>query len=179
MFVWHWEAEVSTLEIRISVNISSTDLQFIKENLKREPRAVLEISARCDNGHPLVIKTKPVLGQEIFPTLYYLVCADMVAKVGRLEAQSFIIKMQEKVDSDKKFYNLFLLAQNKYRQQRYSEVENTGRLSESQKKSLQTGIGGVKDLGNIKCLHCHLAHYLATGLNVVGGEVAKIVGFSC
>lgn len=30
------------------------------------------------------------------------------------------------------------------------------------------GIGGIINPSNIKCLHCHLAHYLATGSNVVG-----------
>lgn len=30
------------------------------------------------------------------------------------------------------------------------------------------GVGGIVNPANIKCMHCHLAHYLATGSNVVG-----------
>lgn len=30
------------------------------------------------------------------------------------------------------------------------------------------GVGGIVNPSNIKCMHCHLAHYLATGSNVVG-----------
>lgn len=36
------------------------------------------------------------------------------------------------------------------------------------KASYVGGVGGIVNPYNIKCMHCHFAHYLATGSNVVG-----------
>ena len=150
--------------------ISKDDLEFIKEQLGRDPRGVVEIVVVSRNKKPLVIKTNPVIDDEVFPTLYYLVNKPLIEKVSRLESQGYLTKMQEKVDNDNDFKEELLTAQNKYIDERNSLVENK-KFSENQKTALGTGIGGVKDLSRIKCLHSHLAYYLATGDGPVGEQV--------
>jgi hypothetical protein len=41
--------------------------------------------------------------------------------------------------------------------------------------SRRGGVGGTAE-GGMKCLHAHLAHYLAGGENPVGAEVARELG---
>ena len=171
---------------------SASDIKFIEQQLGREPRGVIEISARCRSGHPSVIKTKPILvggrqagvgkdvgrvrrtrRDEFFPTLYYLVCGKLIKEVFKLESEGFINKLQRKVDSDKEFRTRFLEAEEDYMKER-NVLCRAGSPN-----TPQVGIGGVRKLDKIKCLHAHLAHYLATDNNPVGEEVAKIVGSTC
>ncbi|TET54461.1 MAG: DUF501 domain-containing protein, partial [Actinobacteria bacterium] len=109
----------------------------------------------------------------------YLVCSNMIDKVSKLEAQSYIKELQEKIDSNQDFKDRFLVAQENYKRERNALIKNPSQLNKSQKEALKSGIGGVAKLDKVKCLHCHLAHYLTTGFNVVGEEVAKIVGTTC
>ncbi len=146
--------------------ISNIDIEFIKQQLGRSPRGVLEISVR-KNAKPIVIKTAPLINSQVFPTLYYLIDKELIEKVSTLESQSLLAKLQEKVDSDKIFRDKFLEAQKDYQKERNNLI-NLSQLSESQKEALDTGIGGVKDRGRIKCLHAHLAHHLATNNNPIG-----------
>ena len=37
------------------------------------------------------------------------------------------------------------------------------------------GIAGIRDFTNVKCLHTHYAHYLATGQNLVGEWVQELL----
>lgn len=165
--------------------LNSKDIKFIEEQLGRRPRGIIEVSSHCKSGHPLVVKTKPLLVEsgrwgvesEIFPTLYYLVCGSVIEQVSKLESESFLSKMQQKVDSDNNFRAALLKAQEEYRKERNALVDVP--LNKSQKEALQTGIGGVKKLDRIKCLHCHLAHYLAGRDNPVGEEVYKKIGTTC
>lgn len=168
---------------RLSRVISKQDLQYIEQQLGRKPQGIIEVTVRSKNGKPLVIKTKPVLvrsrkskvrsEKEIFPTLYYLVSRSVIEQVAKLESESFLSQMQEKVNTDNNFKTALLKAQEEYRNERNSLVDLP--LSDSQKEALETGIGGVKDFTRIKCLHCHLAHYLATKNNPVGEEVSKYI----
>jgi len=151
---------------------SNLDLQFIEEQLGRKPRGVLEVSARCKSGHPSVIKTKPLLDKEIFPTLYYLVCGKLIKKVFKLESEGLIDKLEQKINNDKKFKALFLKAQEDYIKKRnkiaVNQMKELCRAGSPNTPLPKTGIGGVGKLDKIKCLHAHLAHYLATGNNPVG-----------
>ena len=152
--------------------LSNLDLQFIEQQLGRKPRGVIEISARCKSGHPCVIKTKPILAdgrgpkadKEIFPTLYYLVCRELIKEVFKLESGGLIEEIQHRVDSDKEFKARFLKAGKDYQNERSRLVE----ANDYSPLLMETGIAGVRKLDKIKCLHAQLAHYLATGNNPVG-----------
>ncbi|MFZ4373566.1 MAG: DUF501 domain-containing protein, partial [Mycobacterium sp.] len=53
--------------------VDPADLEAVAAQLGREPRGLLEISYRCPNGEPGVVKTAPRLSDGTpFPTLYYL-----------------------------------------------------------------------------------------------------------
>jgi|AntRauTorckE5430_2_1112549.scaffolds.fasta_scaffold76900_1 hypothetical protein len=42
-----------------------------------------------------------------------------------------------------------------------------------QKALLECGVGGVAYASQVKCLHVHYAHYLATGKNLIGEWVSE------
>ena len=55
------------------MNVDPADLEAVAAQLGRTPRGVLEISYRCPDGAPGVVKTAPRLGDGTpFPTLHYL-----------------------------------------------------------------------------------------------------------
>ncbi len=150
--------------------ISEEDLGLIKEQLGRDPRGAVEVVVVSKSKKPIVIKTNPLIDNEVFPTLYYLVNKPLIEKISSLESQSYLTKLQEKVENNDDFKEELLTAQNNYMDERNSLVANK-KLSKSQKTALETGIGGVKDFSRIKCLHCHLAYYLATNNSPVGEQV--------
>jgi hypothetical protein len=50
-----------------------------------------------------------------------------------------------------------------------AQLKNAEMISEDLLKTLKfSGVGGIKDKNGIKCLHTHLADYLAGGNNPVG-----------
>ncbi|WP_133017474.1 DUF501 domain-containing protein, partial [Mycobacteroides abscessus] len=53
--------------------ITDDDIAAVTAQLGRAPRGMLEVSYRCPNGEPAVVKTAPRLPDGTpFPTLYYL-----------------------------------------------------------------------------------------------------------
>ena len=55
------------------MTVTAADLDAVATQLGRTPRGVLDISYRCPDGAPGVVKTAPKLDDGTpFPTLYYL-----------------------------------------------------------------------------------------------------------
>ena len=69
--------------------------------LGREPRGLLEISYRCPNGEPGVVKTAPRLSDGTpFPTLYYLTHPALTAAASRLESEGVMRTMTAALGAD-------------------------------------------------------------------------------
>ena len=129
-----------------------------------------------------MIRTHPLLreGREPrpFPTLFWLTCPALHAAVSRLEARGDIGELEARlaVDTD-------LKAQHLRDHRRYAR-ERWGALLESERRWLRQrgwgplylrhGIGGVRRLENLKCLHLHLAFHLARGSAV--GKILALEG---
>jgi hypothetical protein len=43
-------------------------------------------------------------------------------------------------------------------------------------RAVNSGVGGIREPGSLKCLHVHYAHYLAGGLNPAGCITDKLLG---
>ncbi len=135
---------------------------------------MLEVSFRCGYGYPAVIKTKPLLREDgdfqIFPTLFWLTCPFRVEEVSRLESESFIVELEDRLSEDRELRHEYLKQHEEYRKERNNLLssEEERFLEENDLKgALSKGIGGIENRRHVKCLHMQLAHQLARG-NVLG-----------
>ncbi|MBE0446846.1 MAG: DUF501 domain-containing protein [Actinobacteria bacterium] len=155
--------------------ISKADIKTISKQLKREPRGLKGIALRCALGLPQVVETGMFLeGGQPFPTLYWITCPFRVKAISRLEDEGWAERLQARISEDESLRKRLHAAQEDYKARR--------RLSglKLNHPVVSTGIGGVRDLGIIKCLHAHYAHYLATGENPIGEIVHEsIAGLEC
>lgn len=148
---------------------SPEDLTAARSMLGRPARSVVAIAARCHLGLPVVFTNSPFLQDgSPFPTLYWLSCPELVKRVSRLEASGMIDHLENEVAADPGFERELTSAYESYSRLRRSFADREG-------PSLETGVGGVREPATIKCLHAHLAHYLAGHANPVGERIAILI----
>lgn len=146
--------------------VDPADLDAVARQLGREPRGVLEVSYRCPNGEPGVVKTKPRLPDGTpFPTLYYLTHPLLTAAASRLESEGVMREMSARLSGDPDLAVAYRRAHDAYLAEREA-IESLG--------TTFTG-GGMPD--RVKCLHVLMAHSLAKGrgVNPFGDEALAIL----
>ncbi len=148
---------------------TALDLDFLRAALGRAPRGLAGVARRCAVGLPVVIVNEPFLSDgSPFPTTFWLVCPKAVKAVSALEASGLIGEVEKEIASNADLRAALLKAHTEYAKYRK-------RLAQSTHPSLDTGIGGVRHLASIKCLHAHYAHHLAGGQNPVGKRISDLV----
>ena len=166
------------------------DLGKITRQLGRPPRGVVWVAKRCLASHPQVITTYPIhmdkAEPKIFPTLYWLTCPALKGKVGSLETEGWINRLQQWIETNSTLADKWDKAHEQYARERVrlvppEEMALFRKEYPAQAKVLETtGVGGIRGQG-IKCLHTHLAHYLANmddsvgKLNPIGEIVAGLL----
>lgn len=169
------------IQVYNGINWASTRVPFfcggvcvkdrVEAQLGRVPMVSYWIEKVCPWGYPLVLGTHPYHGA-IAPTLYWLSCPYLVKAVSRLEAEGLVGIYDERIKTDLKFKQLLEKAHKSYAEKRSAFIKDDAPLKKEVRKKLEeSGIGGSEDRGGVKCLHMHLAHFLATGSNPVGEEV--------
>lgn len=156
---------------------------MIKEQLGREPRGVLGVSSFCKNGHVQVIINRPLSASgteiEIFPTLYWLTCPNLRKEIALLEGEGLIAQFEELIQEDPDFAAALKKNHEDYAKRRLALIpsEVRDRLKEEYPERYQvlseTGVGGIRSLSGVKCLHTHVADYLVHGENVIGAKVVE------
>lgn len=137
--------------------VSTEDIQEVSRQLGRPARDILDIAARCVCGKPLVVKTKPRLGNGTpFPTLYYLTQPAATAAISTLEASGYMAQLQNLLTEDSEIQAAYLRAHNEYLAERES-IEVVEEL-----KDFSAGGMPVR----VKCLHALVGHSLAKGPGV-------------
>jgi hypothetical protein len=142
------------------------DLHAVALQLGRDPRGVLEISYRCPNGQPGVVKTAPRLPDGTpFPTLYYLTHPALTAAASRLESSGMMRDMTERLSRDEDLADAYRRAHESYLAER-DAIEPLGTTFSG---------GGMPD--RVKCLHVVIAHSLAKGpgVNPFGDEALAVL----
>lgn len=136
--------------------ISEEDLHIVSQQLGRPARSMLEVSARCICGNPVVVKTKPRLDDGTpFPTLYYLTHPLATASMSRLESAGLMVQWSELL-KDEEIAASYKKAHESYLSQR-EEIEAVDELKD-------ISAGGMPE--RVKCLHALAAHSLAVGPGV-------------
>jgi uncharacterized protein len=149
--------------------IDPADLEAIAEQLRREPRDIVDVAHRCPCGQPDVVVTAPRLSDGTpFPTVYYLTCPRATSAVGRLEGGGVMRDMEARLADDPELRATYASAHEAYLQARSAlgEVPEIDGVS----------AGGMPD--RVKCLHVLLAHSLAAGpgVNPLGDQARELVG---
>jgi hypothetical protein len=130
--------------------------------LGRKPQGRYEVVERDATGEPVVIRNAPLLEDGTpMPTRYWLVDRALRERVGRLESTGGVRRAEATVDP-----SAVEAAHRRYAAERDAAVPEswTGPLPSG-------GVGGTRK--GVKCLHAHLAWYLAGGDDPVGRWVAE------
>lgn len=139
------------------VDPSLKDKVIVESLLGKVPQSEWTIVVCDKQGNPQVIENAPFfLDGTPMPTRYWLVDSELVQKVSKLESQGGVKQAQIEIDPDviKKIHFEHEKQRNQLFVSNYDGPKPTG------------GVGGTRK--GVKCLHTHLANYLATGKDEVG-----------
>jgi hypothetical protein len=153
------------------VSISAEDIEEVSRQLGRPARNIVEVSARCVCGRPVVVKTEPRLEDGTpFPTLYYLTQPSATAAVSTLEASGYMARVQHLLEEDTELNARYHSAHQQYLTEReeIAEVDEIAGIS----------AGGMPT--RVKCLHSLVAHSLAkgSGVNPIGDMALQELSWS-
>lgn len=143
---------------------SPGDVAAVEELLGRPLAGRFAVVVRREDGRPVVIENEPHLRDGTpMPTLFWLVDAELREAVSRLEGAGGVHRFEELVDADE-----LAATHERYAQRRAAAVVRPGA------RDAAGGVGGTRR--GVKCLHAHLANYLAGDADPVGALVAAEVG---
>jgi len=133
--------------------------------LGRDPGGAFRVVVRGPGGAPMVIANEPFLRDGTpMPTRYWLVDPGLRAEVGRLEAAGGVKEAEAAVHPED-----LEAAHRRYGAERDALIE-----PDRAGPRPAGGVGGTRR--GVKCLHAHLAWWLAGGADPVGAWVAQRLG---
>lgn len=136
------------------------DRDVVQRQIGRRPRAFRRVAARCPFGVPAVTEQDPYDESGApFPTTYYLTCRHLTAGVSRLEAAGGVERWSAAVAASAELTDD--LAEATARQRQIRRALAGGSTGSDGGASLDWGIGGSRNPGQLKCLHAHVAFGLA------------------
>ena len=145
--------------------------------LGREPRGLRAIPVADALGEPLVIRVASVVDEKPFPTLYWLVGAELCLRIDRLEAAGWIARLQDRVDASKTLQQAMQDDHARHREERLRFLSDAERqlLSEKGMQAAldERGIGGISEPTRIRCLHTWYAAHLVSP-NTIGQLVDEL-----
>lgn len=155
-----------------------SEKKIIEIQLERKINNFIKTLKYCPFQYPAVVLVDPFRKNIPAPTIYWLSCPYLNYKVDRLEADTNLIKrLGDKLNDDASFKRAMNSAHEKYAEKRRKllndkKLKKAEIISEDLLNTIKfSGVGGIKDKNGIKCLHTHLAHFLAGGDNPVGSFV--------
>jgi len=144
---------------------SLDDHQLAAELLGRPPAGSFEVVVHRSDGSPSVIVNAPFLDDGTpMPTRYWLVDPVLRVEVSRLEAAGGVRRAEAAVDPQA------LAAAHA----RYAALRDQAVPPKHRGPRPTGGVGGTRR--GVKCLHAHLAYWLAGGDDPVGDWVADELG---
>lgn len=137
------------------------DVAAVTELIGRTPQSDFRVVVRDAAGAPVVLLNAPLLHDNTpMPTLYWLVGNVEVAAVSTLEAEAVIDVVEE----------LIGLEAIEHIHERYKAQRDALIPAEHVGPRPSGGVGGTRR--GVKCLHAHLAYWLAGGEDAIGQWVA-------
>jgi hypothetical protein len=113
-------------------------------------------------------------GLKPFPTVLWMTCPILHARISKLEGLGFITSFQQRLEASEEY-----IAQMKEAHRRYAEFRCSLLTAEDNEFAIASGwrdrfydvgIAGIRNFTTVKCLHCHYSHHLCRPEdgNVVG-----------
>jgi hypothetical protein len=151
-----------------SSNVATPDdIEAVAVLLGRQPGGSFTVAVRGPDGAPAVIRNDPFLRDGTpMPTRFWLVDPALRAAVGRLEAGGGVARAEREVDAAE-LADCHL---------RYAHERDALIPSDFSGPRPSGGVGGTRQ--GVKCLHAHLAWWLAGGADPVGLWVATELGLT-
>jgi exopolyphosphatase/guanosine-5'-triphosphate,3'-diphosphate pyrophosphatase len=155
------------LELSRQANQRRNDRDEVTRLLGRAPAGAFSVVVRRPGGSPAVIENAPLLDDgRPMPTRYWLVDAAARDAVSRLEAAGGVRRATGAVPP----------AEVAAAHARYAAERDLALPSGHSGPTPSGGVGGTRQ--GVKCLHAHLAWYLAGGDDPVGAWTASQLGMS-
>ncbi|GIU85130.1 MAG: hypothetical protein KatS3mg008_1905 [Acidimicrobiales bacterium] len=146
-------------------HVSAVDVEWVQAELGRRPDGDFEVVVRDGSGRPVVIRNHPLLRDGTpMPTLYWLVGRPERKAVGELEARGGVRHAESEVDPS--------VLEEIHR--RYAAERDAMIPPDHEGPRPSGGVGGTRR--GVKCLHAHLAYWLAGGEDPVGRWTADRLG---
>lgn len=141
--------------------MSPDDDEAVAELLGRPPRGAYRVALRRHDRSPVVLANAPFLDDGTpMPTRFWLCDPAVVRDVSALESDGGVKRAERAVGPE-------AIAET----HRRAAAERDGLIDGSARRPRpHGGVGGTRR--GVKCLHAHLAHYLAGGPDAVGEWVA-------
>lgn len=179
-FTTLWESEELSLEESsanlYSLNWAKMDHVILPKQMEKKslPTNYYRCASRCKYGFTQVIESFPLKNGEPFPTSYYLVCPHLKYHLSILEESGVITSLDEMKNT--KAYQQVDAYYAKERKERLKHsLFNYEKIEKRFSDALELGIGGIKDQKGIKCLHLHVATYLAKLNDPVGLKTTELL----
>ncbi|ODN31363.1 DUF501 domain-containing protein [Fervidobacterium thailandense] len=153
--------------------VGDRDLKIVERQLERKITNFLKVIKYCSFNFPVVILSYPVRENTPFPTIHYLTCPHLLREVSHLEEQGYISKLEVLVQQDAEIQRRLLNAHDEVRKKRSALLKGEDKHWEVVLN--QVGSGGIKELTKLKCLHLHLADFLAGVDNPIGEIVYGMI----
>jgi uncharacterized protein len=145
--------------------VSQGDWEAVAELLGRTPQGAFQVVVRNAAGVPVVILNAPLLDDGTpMPTRYWLVGRAERELVSRLESTGGVRAAERAVDG----------TELEAAHDRYRALRDAAMPPGHEGPAPTGGVGGTRR--GVKCLHAHLAWYLAGGADPVGRWTFEMLG---
>ncbi|MEP1472894.1 MAG: DUF501 domain-containing protein [Halieaceae bacterium] len=160
------------MEVNLQVESLAQDTHdAVAKLLGREPRGLRAVPVLNNVGQPSVIRVGSLVDGKPFPTLFWLVDAELCYRIDTAEATGLIQRLQQQVDADPELlcamaadHKAHIALRNRYiDEQEKSELQALGFYEVLQNR----GIGGIADFTRIRCLHTWYGAHLVEA-NTIG-----------
>eukprot|EP01041_Mallomonas_annulata_P010499 gene10499-21898_t len=181
--------------IHKSDRLTIHEIQKVSNQLGYIPKNIVEISSKDQIDNPLAVLLYPLnfnkevggrysKGIKPFPTIMWLTCPVLKARISRLENKGWVTKIQERLHNNElseQYLKQMEIAHKLYAEERW-KIMNAEDISFVEDNGWATtlcnvGIAGIRDYQQVKCLHCHYAHYLTrpNHNNIIGEWVHELL----
>jgi hypothetical protein len=159
-------------------NYTETDLITIERQIKSNNLFIRAIVERCKYGYPKIVLLDPslqegspvMLNYQSLSNLMWLTCPYLNNEIHELENEGYIKKISDFINNDNDFKALMKSAHaNFYFLRNYIYWKYVKKTTDGKPMDIFTkGIGGIRELDSLKCLHVHFCHYSIYKCNVAG-----------
>lgn len=154
---------------------NSAEKKIVSLQLGRFLKNDFRIVRVCEWGFPQVIESSLIADGKPFPTLFWLSCPFLKEEVSRLESAGMIAEFEKRIEEDEVFAGEYLRAHSQTTLLKEQLLEKSPVSDEQKRLLMGRGIGGIRNLKRVKCLHLQLANFLGGVPNPVGRDVWNLL----